>query len=116
MQLRDDVRFLPDRDVERTALLAALTRRDVLVVFDYRRYEDDKVAIAQLAQERGGRVVVFTDTWLTRQRTRRSRPAQPGVDTVALRQPRADTRRRRNRGRGCSHGPWRRGAPAHAAR
>ncbi|MGW1137045.1 MurR/RpiR family transcriptional regulator [Streptomyces zhihengii] len=65
MQLRDDVRFLPDRDVERTALLAALTRRDVLVVFDYRRYEDDKVAIAQLAQERGGRVVVFTDTWLS---------------------------------------------------
>ncbi|MFC9269036.1 MurR/RpiR family transcriptional regulator [Streptomyces zhihengii] len=65
MQLRDDVRFLPDRDVERTALLAALTRRDVLVVFDYRRYEDDKVAIAQLAQERGGKVVVFTDTWLS---------------------------------------------------
>ncbi|MFJ9135681.1 MurR/RpiR family transcriptional regulator [Streptomyces sp. NPDC102256] len=65
MQLRDDVRFLPDRDVERTAVLAALTRRDVLVVFDYRRYEHDKLAIAQLTQEHGGKVIVFTDTWLS---------------------------------------------------
>ncbi|BFV60739.1 MurR/RpiR family transcriptional regulator [Kitasatospora sp. CMC57] len=65
MQLRDDVRFLPDRDVERTAALAALGRRDVLVVFDYRRYEPDKVAMAQLVQEHGGRVILFTDTWLS---------------------------------------------------
>ncbi|WP_327122017.1 MurR/RpiR family transcriptional regulator [Streptomyces sp. NBC_01341] len=65
MQLRDDVMFLPDRDVERTAVLAALTRRDVLVVFDYRRYEKDKVAMAQLVREQGGKVVLFTDTWLS---------------------------------------------------
>ncbi|MET9904774.1 MurR/RpiR family transcriptional regulator [Streptomyces sp. NPDC006446] len=65
MQLRDNVRFLPDRDVERTAVLAALTRRDVLVIFDYRRYEHDKLAIAQLTQEHGGKVIVFTDTWLS---------------------------------------------------
>lgn len=55
MQLRDDVVFLPDRDVERTAVLAALARRDVLVVFDYRRYEEDKVAMAQLVREQGAR-------------------------------------------------------------
>ncbi|MEV6019448.1 MurR/RpiR family transcriptional regulator [Streptomyces sp. NPDC051997] len=65
MQLRDDVRFLPERAVERAAVLAALTRRDVLVIFDYRRYEHDKLAIAQLAQECGGKVIVFTDTWLS---------------------------------------------------
>ncbi|MFF0410538.1 MurR/RpiR family transcriptional regulator [Kitasatospora sp. NPDC004745] len=65
MQLRDDVRFLPDRDVERTAALAALGRRDVLVVFDHRRYEPDKVTMAQLTQEHGGRVILFTDTWLS---------------------------------------------------
>ncbi|MFD5816700.1 MurR/RpiR family transcriptional regulator [Streptomyces sp. NPDC127038] len=65
MQLREDVRFLPERAVERTAVLAALTRRDVLVIFDYRRYEHDKLAIAQLAQECGGKVIVFTDTWLS---------------------------------------------------
>ncbi|MFF3883698.1 MurR/RpiR family transcriptional regulator [Streptomyces sp. NPDC001914] len=65
MQLRDDVRFLPERDVERAAALSALTRRDVLVIFDYRRYEHDKLAFAQLTRERGGKVVVFTDTWLS---------------------------------------------------
>ncbi|MFJ4675875.1 MULTISPECIES: MurR/RpiR family transcriptional regulator [Kitasatospora] len=65
MQLRDDVRFLPDRPVERTALLAALGRRDVLVVFDYRRYETDKVTLAELVREAGGRVILFTDAWLS---------------------------------------------------
>ncbi|WP_329493104.1 MurR/RpiR family transcriptional regulator [Kitasatospora herbaricolor] len=65
MQLRDEVRFLPDRPVERTAHLASMGRRDVLVVFDYRRYEDDKVTMAELVRDAGGRVVLFTDTWLS---------------------------------------------------
>lgn len=65
MQLRADIRLLPTRDVERTAALGALTRRDVLVVFDYRRYEQDKVTIAQLALEQGGKVILFTDRWLS---------------------------------------------------
>ncbi|MEU3464486.1 MurR/RpiR family transcriptional regulator [Streptomyces sp. NPDC006733] len=65
MQLRDDVRLLPDRDVERTAVLTALSRRDILVIFDYRRYEDDKVTIAELLREQGGKVVLFTDAWLS---------------------------------------------------
>ncbi|MFD6419314.1 MurR/RpiR family transcriptional regulator [Streptomyces sp. NPDC060194] len=74
MQLRDDVRFLPDRDVERTAVLAALSRRDVLVVFDYRRYEADATTLAALVQEHGGKVVLFTDTWLS--------PAAPHAEVV----------------------------------
>ncbi|MGC0208348.1 MurR/RpiR family transcriptional regulator [Streptomyces levis] len=65
MQMRDAVQILPDRDVERTAVLSGLNRRDVLVVFDYRRYEPDNLTLAQLAAERGGKVVVFTDTWLS---------------------------------------------------
>ncbi|MGV9456592.1 MurR/RpiR family transcriptional regulator [Streptomyces sp. NPDC003635] len=65
MQLRDDVHVLSERDVERAAALTRFGRRDVLVVFDYRRYESDKMALAQLVQERGGKVVVFTDTWLS---------------------------------------------------
>ncbi|MEV7180968.1 MurR/RpiR family transcriptional regulator [Kitasatospora sp. NPDC093679] len=65
MQMRDEVRILPDRPVERTAQLSSLGRRDVLVVFDYRRYEEDKVTIAELVREAGGRVVLFTDTWLS---------------------------------------------------
>ncbi|MFC8231086.1 MurR/RpiR family transcriptional regulator [Streptomyces sp. NPDC057287] len=74
MQLRDDVRFLPDRDVERAAILAALARRDVLVVFDYRRYEADATTVAALVQEHGGKVILFTDTWLS--------PAAPHAEVV----------------------------------
>ncbi|MEU7697466.1 SIS domain-containing protein [Streptomyces sp. NPDC039028] len=57
--------FLPDRDVERTSFLTQLARRDVTVLFDYRRYEADKTVIAELARERGGKVIVFTDPWLS---------------------------------------------------
>ncbi|GHG34551.1 MurR/RpiR family transcriptional regulator [Streptomyces zaomyceticus] len=64
-QFRDQVHFLPDRDVERTSFLTQLARRDVTVVFDYRRYEPDKTVIAELARERGGKVIVFTDPWLS---------------------------------------------------
>ncbi|SEE09289.1 MurR/RpiR family transcriptional regulator [Streptomyces sp. TLI_105] len=65
MQLRGDIRILPAGDVERTAALGTLTRRDVLVVFDYRRYEQDKVTMAQLAVEQGAKVILFTDRWLS---------------------------------------------------
>ncbi|WP_431780924.1 MurR/RpiR family transcriptional regulator [Streptomyces chumphonensis] len=65
MQVRDDVLLLPDRAVERTAHLATLQRRDVLVAFDYRRYEEDTSALARWTREHGGKVIVFTDTWLS---------------------------------------------------
>ncbi|MET8744705.1 MurR/RpiR family transcriptional regulator [Streptomyces sp. NPDC004728] len=65
MQLRGDVVILPDRDVERTAVLAGLGRQDVLVVFDYRRYEPDKTVIAGMAAQCGSKVVLFTDAWLS---------------------------------------------------
>ncbi|MFC5290136.1 MurR/RpiR family transcriptional regulator [Actinokineospora guangxiensis] len=73
MQLRDDVRFLPDREVERASLLAGTRRRDDMVVFDYRRYETDKVALAERVASRGGAVVLFTDPWLS--------PVSAGADT-----------------------------------
>ncbi|WP_306326676.1 MurR/RpiR family transcriptional regulator [Streptomyces venezuelae] len=65
MQFRDQVAFVPERDVERAAFLTQLARRDVTVIFDYRRYEGDKAVIAELARERGGKVIVFTDPWLS---------------------------------------------------
>ncbi|MFE8935935.1 MurR/RpiR family transcriptional regulator [Streptomyces sp. NPDC007872] len=65
MQFRDQVAFVPERDVERAAFLTQLARRDVTVIFDYRRYESDKAVIAELARERGGKVIVFTDPWLS---------------------------------------------------
>ncbi|WP_229375298.1 MurR/RpiR family transcriptional regulator [Streptomyces spirodelae] len=40
-------------------------RRDVCVVFDFRRYQDDTVELARHACERGAKIVLFTDPWLS---------------------------------------------------
>ncbi|TXS33019.1 MurR/RpiR family transcriptional regulator [Streptomyces sp. ms191] len=82
-QLRHQVALLPDKDVERAATLAQLARRDVTVVFDYRRYEEDKTIIAELARERGGKVIVFTDPWLS--------PATAYADVVLTSQVASDS-------------------------
>ena len=42
-----------------------IARRDVLCLFDYRRYQDDTVGVGKVAAERGAAVVVFTDAWLS---------------------------------------------------
>jgi DNA-binding MurR/RpiR family transcriptional regulator len=42
-----------------------IRRRDVLCLFDYRRYQQDTVAVGRVAAERGAVVVVFTDPWLS---------------------------------------------------
>lgn len=42
-----------------------LSRRDVLCLFDYRRYQPDTIATARVAVEQGAVVVVFTDPWLS---------------------------------------------------
>lgn len=38
-------------------------RTHMLIVFDYRRYQDDVVAFAMMAKERGATIVLFTDIW-----------------------------------------------------
>ena len=42
-----------------------LSRRDVLCLFDYRRYQRDTIASGTIAAERGAVVIVFTDPWLS---------------------------------------------------
>jgi len=42
-----------------------IERRDVLCLFDYRRYQQDTVAVGAAAADRGAVVVVFTDPWLS---------------------------------------------------
>ncbi|WP_017242334.1 MurR/RpiR family transcriptional regulator [Streptomyces sp. SS] len=83
MQFRDQVSLLPHKDVERTSFLTQLARRDVTVLFDYRRYEADKTLIAELARERGGKVIVFTDPWLS--------PAAAHADVVLITQVSSDS-------------------------
>ena len=43
--------------------LVDLGRRDLLVVFDYRRYQSDVIAFARQASERGVKLLLFTDIW-----------------------------------------------------
>lgn len=42
-----------------------VSRRDVLCLFDYRRYQRDTIEVGRVAAERGAVVVVFTDPWLS---------------------------------------------------
>jgi DNA-binding MurR/RpiR family transcriptional regulator len=55
-------------DVERSApaqQLIDMRKTDVLVVFDYRRYQPDTIESARIAASRGCNVVLFTDPWLS---------------------------------------------------
>jgi len=55
-------------DAERTTpaqQLIDMRKTDVLVVFDYRRYQPDTIECARVAGARGCDVVLFTDQWLS---------------------------------------------------
>ena len=45
--------------------LLNMNEGDMLIVFDIRRYEADLLKLAELAAERGIRVVLFTDQWMS---------------------------------------------------
>jgi DNA-binding MurR/RpiR family transcriptional regulator len=55
-------------DAERTApaqQLIDMRKTDVLVIFDYRRYQPDTIECARVAAGRGCSVILFTDPWLS---------------------------------------------------
>lgn len=64
-QMRPRVAVLSDQPSTRAAALEDLSRRDVLVLFDYRRYEDETLRLARHARSRHASVILFTDTWLS---------------------------------------------------
>lgn len=45
--------------------LPTLRSRDCLVVFDYRRYQADTIAVARLVKQQRGRIVLLTDPWMS---------------------------------------------------
>ena len=45
--------------------LIDMGKRDVLVIFDIRRYQDSLVRFAEKAHQRGVQIVLFTDRWLS---------------------------------------------------
>jgi DNA-binding MurR/RpiR family transcriptional regulator len=64
-ELRPGVRLVPPAPAERAAALADIGKKDVLSVFDFRRYERDTQDFAQAAKAAGARIVLFTDPWLS---------------------------------------------------
>ena len=65
VQLRPEVRDIGVLSPQSYDLLIDTDRRAVLVVFDYRRYQNDVVNYARQAAACGARIVLFTDPWLS---------------------------------------------------
>lgn len=63
--LRPRVRSLPYGSTEALGALAQAGSRDVLVVYDFRRYSDSVLTLARHADRRGVATVLVTDRWLS---------------------------------------------------
>ncbi|GAA2031042.1 transcriptional repressor QapR [Agromyces tropicus] len=63
--VRPGVSALPEHDAGRIEAVAGLRRGDVVVLFDYRRYEEPTRRLAAAARERRASVILFTDAWLS---------------------------------------------------
>ena len=59
------MQFLPYGSAELTSALAQAGKRDVLVVYDFRRYSESTLTVARHVAERGGHIVLITDRWLS---------------------------------------------------
>jgi len=63
--LRPDTRLVANDDPGLAGALLDMGRGDVLVVFDFRRYQSDVVRAARFAAGQGAKVVLVTDPWLS---------------------------------------------------
>lgn len=72
-------------DVQRGApaqQLIDMRKTDVLVLFDYRRYQPDSIECARVAAARGCNVILFTDPWLSPASAFARQVLVTSVDTV----------------------------------
>jgi DNA-binding MurR/RpiR family transcriptional regulator len=63
--IRPGAETVPGDEIGRLGLVTDITRSDVAVVFDYRRYDTETVRFAQRLADRGAEVVLLTDRWLS---------------------------------------------------
>ena len=63
--IRPNVFHLAGQESNWRDRLIDMDRRDVLLVFDIRRYQDSLLRLAETAQARGVQIVLFTDQWLS---------------------------------------------------
>ncbi|MGW4793435.1 MurR/RpiR family transcriptional regulator [Nonomuraea sp. NPDC004297] len=64
-QLRPGAAYIAGSAADHAAHLLDLSRRDVLVLFDYRRYQRETIAFANAAAARNVKIVLLTDPWLS---------------------------------------------------
>ena len=65
MLLRTDVIHLAGQENSWRDRLVDMNKRDILVVFDIRRYQEGIVAFAEKARRRGATILLLTDQWLS---------------------------------------------------
>ena len=63
--MRRDVRLFSQGLARRADELAEIGRRDVVILFDIRRYQADTIRTAEIAKERQAVVALFTDQWMS---------------------------------------------------
>jgi DNA-binding MurR/RpiR family transcriptional regulator len=62
---RTRVRLFSQSLPRRAGELAEIRRKDVVIIFDIRRYQADTVRTAEIAKQRGAIVALFTDQWMS---------------------------------------------------
>lgn len=62
-QLRAECHMVSNNRPDRIDALIDIGRRDLIVAFDYRRYQIDTIQFVTAAADRGAQVVLFTDPW-----------------------------------------------------
>ena len=63
--IRADVHHVTGQESNWRDALVDMGKRDVLIVFDIRRYQDSLFAFAKLAAKLGVTLILFTDQWLS---------------------------------------------------
>ena len=63
--IRPGTRVLSWNQQPESGFVADVGSRTVCVVFDVRRYQEDVIALAELAADRGAKVILITDPWMS---------------------------------------------------
>lgn len=63
--IRPNVFHLTGQESNWRDRLIDMGKRDVLIIFDIRRYQESLIRFAEKAHERGVQIVLFTDQWLS---------------------------------------------------
>ncbi|MDG3576817.1 MurR/RpiR family transcriptional regulator [Rhizobium sp. YJ-22] len=82
-QLRAETHWINGSQADQVDRLVDFGKRDVLFVYDYRRYQIDTIRFAGQAARQGARIVLFTDRWVSPIAEFASVTLMAPVDTVS---------------------------------